>query len=131
METTIRTSGINDINTIRKKLWETTYSNFVSVDMLKCFINNGLNQYGNNTLGKNILQEISFDMNNMQIELVLSDIVSNVALNSILSESFCNYIDWMYERELLNENEYNICKSRTSMLFNLMLNTDTKAVIKL
>lgn len=131
METTIRTSGINDINTIRKKLWETTYSNFVSVDMLKCFINNGLNQYGNNTLGKNILQEISFDMDNMQIELVLSDIVSNVALNSILSESFCNYIDWMYERELLNENEYNICKSRTSMLFNLMLNTDTKAVIKL
>lgn len=131
METTIRTSGINDINTIRKKLWETTYSNFVSVDMLKCFINNGLNQYGNNTLGKNILQEISFDMNNMQIELVLSDIVSNVVLNSILSESFCNYIDWMYERELLNENEYNICKSRTNMLFNLMLNTDTKAVIKL
>lgn len=131
METTIRTSGINDINTIRKKLWETTYSNFVSVDMLKCFINNGLNQYGNNTLGKNILQEISFDMNNMQIELVLSDIVSNVVLNSILSESFCNYIDWMYERELLNVNEYNICKSRTNMLFNLMLNTDTKAVIKL
>lgn len=131
METTIRTSGINDINTIRKKLWETTYSNFVSVDMLKCFINNGLNQYGNNTLGKNILQEISFDMDNMQIELVLSDIVSNVALNSILSESFCNYIDWMYERKSLNENEYNICKSRTSMLFNIMLNTDTKAVIKL
>jgi 23S rRNA U2552 (ribose-2'-O)-methylase RlmE/FtsJ len=131
METTIRTSGINNINTIRKKLWETTYSNFVSVDMLKCFINNGLNQYGNNTLGKNILQEISFDMDNMQIELVLSDIVSNVALNSILSESFCNYIDWMYERELLNVNEYNICKSRTSMLFNIMLNTDTKAVIKL
>lgn len=131
METTIRTSGINDINTIRKKLWETTYSSFVSVDMLKCFINNGLNQYGNNTLGKNILQEISFDMNNMQIELVLSDIVSNVVLNSILSESFCNYIDWMYERELLNVNEYNICKSRTNMLFNLMLNTDTKAVIKL
>ena len=131
METTIRTSGINNINTIRKKLWETTYSSFVSVDMLKCFINNGLNQYGNNTLGKNILQEISFDMNNMQIELVLSDIVSNVVLNSILSESFCNYIDWMYERELLNVNEYNICKSRTNMLFNLMLNTDTKAVIKL
>jgi 23S rRNA U2552 (ribose-2'-O)-methylase RlmE/FtsJ len=131
METTIRTSGINDINTIRKKLWETTYSSFVSVDMLKCFINNGLNQYGNNALGKNILQEISFDMNNMQIELVLSDIVSNVVLNSILSESFCNYIDWMYERELLNVNEYNICKSRTNMLFNLMLNTDTKAVIKL
>jgi 23S rRNA U2552 (ribose-2'-O)-methylase RlmE/FtsJ len=131
METTIRTSGINDINTIRKKLWETTYSSFVSVDMLKCFINNGLNQYGNNALGKNILQEISFDMNNMQIELVLSDIVSNVVLNSILSESFCNYIDWMYERELLNVNEYNICKNRTNMLFNLMLNTDTKAVIKL
>lgn len=131
METTIRTSGINDINTIRKKLWETTYSNFVSVDMLKCFINNGLNQYGNNTLGKNILQEISFDMNNMQIELILSDIVSNVVLNSILSDSFCNYIDWMYERALLNVNEYNICKNRTNMLFNLMLNTDTKAVIKL
>jgi hypothetical protein len=67
----------------------------------------------------------------MQIELVLSDIVSNVALNSILSESFCNYIDWMYERKSLDENEYNICKSRTSMLFNIMLNTDTKAVIKL
>ena len=131
METTMRPSCVNDINEIRRKLWQSTYSEYGSIDMLKCYINTEINRYSNSTLGRDIVQEISFDINSMQVELVLTDIVSNVVLNTILSEAFYNYIDWAYGKGLLTIDEYSMCKSRTTMLFNLMLNTESKIVIKL
>ena len=131
METTIRQSYVNDINKIKKKLWESTYSDFASVDKLKYCITAEINRYGNITFNKDILQEITFDMNNMLIELVLTDIISNIALNTIFSEAFCNYIVWIYNKGELDVNEYNICKSRITMMFNLMLNTESRIVIKL
>ena len=125
METaTLRTSYISDINNVRRKLWETVYSNFESMNLLARCIYEAFNNTG-------IINRLDFKFENMKIGIDLLRPSSNIEMNTILNIAFDNFVQAMYEAGNINESDYTICSGRTNMLFNLILNTEDKAIITL
>lgn len=123
---TLRLSYVDNITDIRKKLWETAYSNFECNNILaKCLYNafNGVDPYPINQIG--------FNFGDLKISIDLCRPVSNIEMNTILTVAFENFVDEIYNIGNLNSNEYEVCKSRANMLFSLILNTETKAEITL
>jgi hypothetical protein len=126
----LRLSYINDITDIRKKLWETAYSEFEYNNILARCV------YG--AFGKvepDSVNRLSFKFDDSKIGLKIGiDLlkpISNIEMNSILSIAFENFVSEMYKLGKLTKTEYEICNTRTNMLFSLILNTETRAEVTL
>ena len=123
---TIRLSFVNDINAIRKKLWETAYSNIETMNSLaKCLYA----AFG--SLNPSPALRIDFKFQELKFSVDLARPVSNIEMNSILTVAFEDFVDEMHNTDYLDDKSYEICKSRTNMLFSLILNTETRAEVTL
>ena len=122
----LRSSNINDINNIRKKLWETAYSEFEYNNILaKCI-------YGAfGSVEPDSVKRVDFKFNELKFSIDLLKPISNIEMNSILSMAFKDFISEMYKFGKLTKIEYDICSTRTNMLFSLILNTETRAEVTL
>lgn len=126
----LRLSYINDITDIRKKLWETAYSEFEYNNILaRCIYD----AFGKVEPGSVNRLGFKFDDSKigLKIGIDLLKPISNIEMNSILSIAFENFVSEMYKLGKLTKTEYEICNTRTNMLFSLILNTETRAEVTL
>lgn len=122
----LRLSYVNDITDIRKKLWETAYSEFEYNNILaRCIYS----AFGNVEPGS--VNRLDFKFDELKIGIDLLKPISNIEMNSILSIAFENFVSEMYKLCKLTKTEYEICNTRTNMLFSLILNTETRAEVTL
>ena len=124
---TIRLSFVNDINTIRKNLWETAYSNVETMNLLaKCLYT----AFG--SLNPSPVLRIDFKFQELKFSVDLARPVSNIEMNTILTIAFEDFVNEMHNTGYLDDKSYEICKSsRANMLFSLILNTETHAEVTL
>ena len=126
----LRLSYINDITDIRKKLWETAYSEFEYNNILARCVYDAFGKVEPDSVNR-----LSFKFDDSKIGLKIGiDLlkpISNIEMNSILSIAFENFISEMYKLGKLTKTEYEICNTRTNMLFSLILNTETRAEVTL
>lgn len=123
MSSNIRVSKISDINKIRKELWESIYSNFDNLnDLSSCIYK---------TFGKDVIDNIDFNFNELSINFNLLRPISNVELNATMTVAYSKFIDNLYYKNKIDDNKYRICSSRPDMLFIITLNTEQSATIKL
>lgn len=120
----LRTSCITDINHVRENLWKSAYSNFENMNLLARCIYEAFNNSG-------IINRLDFKFENLRIGIDLLRPSSNVEMNSILNIAFEQFVNEMHDNGNLSDNDYAICQGKTSMLFNLILNTESKAVVSL
>jgi len=122
----LRLSYVNDITDIRKKLWETAYSEFEYNNILaRCIYG----AFGNVEPGS--VNRLDFKFDELKIGIDLLKPISNIEMNSILSIAFEDFVSEMYKLGKLTKTEYEICNTRTNMLFSLILNTETRAEVTL
>lgn len=124
---TIRLSYVNDINEIRKNLWETAYSNIETMNSLaKCLYA----AFG--SLNPSPVLRINFKFQELKFSVDLARPVSNIEMNTILTVAFEDFVNEMHNTGYLDDKSYEICKSsRSNMLFSLILNTETHAEVTL
>ena len=122
----LRVSYVNDITDIRKKLWETAYSEFEYNNILaRCIYS----AFGN--VEPDSVNRLDFNFNELKFSIDLLKPISNIEMNSILTMAFENFVSEMYKLDKLTKDEYEICSTRTNMLFSLILNTETRAEVTL
>ena len=122
----LRVSYVNDITDIRKKLWETAYSEFEYNNILaRCIYS----AFGN--VEPDSVNRLNFKFDELKIGIDLLKPISNIEMNSILSIAFEEFVSEMYKLGKLTKTEYEICNTRTNMLFSLILNTETRAEVTL
>ena len=122
----LRVSYVNDITDIRKKLWETAYSEFEYNNILaRCIYS----AFGN--VEPDSINRLDFNFNELKFGIDLLKPISNIEMNSILTMAFENFVSEMYKLGNLTKDEYEICSTRTNMLFSLILNTETRAEVTL
>lgn len=122
----LRVSYVNDITDIRKKLWETAYSEFEYNNILaRCIYS----AFGN--VEPDSINRLDFNFNELKFGIDLLKPISNIEMNSILSIAFEDFVSEMYKLGKLTKTEYEICNTRTNMLFSLILNTETRAEVTL
>ena len=122
----LRVSYVNDITDIRKKLWETAYSNFECNNILaRCIYG----AFGNIEPGA--ISLLDFKFNELKFSIDLLKPISNIEMNSILTIAFEEFVSEMYKLDKLTKTEYEICNTRANMLFSLILNTETRAEVTL
>jgi hypothetical protein len=122
----LRVSYVNDITDIRKKLWETAYSEFEYNNILaRCIYS----AFGN--VEPDSVNRLDFNFNELKFSLDLLKPISNIEMNSILTMAFENFVSEMYKLGKLTKDEYEICSTRINMLFSLILNTETRAEVTL
>lgn len=124
---TIRLSYINDINAIRKNLWETAYSNMETINSLARCLDAAFR-----TLNPSLALRIDFKLQELKFSIDLARPASNIEMNIILTKAFEDFVNEMHNTGYLDDRSYEICKSsRGNMLFSLILNTDTHAEVTL
>lgn len=122
----LRVSYVNDITDIRKKLWETAYSNFECNNILaRCIYS----AFGN--IEPDSVNKLDFKFNELKFSIDLLKPISNIEMNSILTIAFEEFVSEMYKLGKLTKTEYEICNTRANMLFSLILNTETRAEVTL
>lgn len=122
----LRLSYVNNITDIRKKLWETAYSEFEYNNILaRCIYG----AFGN--VEPESVNRLDFKFDELKIGIDLLRPISNIEMNSILSIAFEDFVSEMYKLGKLTKAEYEICNTRTNMLFSLILNTETRAEVTL
>jgi hypothetical protein len=122
----LRMSYVNDITDIRKKLWETAYSEFEYNNILtRCIYS----AFGN--VEPDSVNRLDFNFNELKFSIDLLKPISNIEMNSILTIAFGDFVSEMYKLGKLTKDEYEICSTRTNMLFSLILNTETRAEVTL
>ena len=122
----LRLSYVNDITDIRKKLWETAYSEFEYNNILaRCIYG----AFGN--VEPDSINQVDFKFNELKFSIDLLKPISNIEMNSILSIAFEEFVSEMYKLGKLTKAEYEICSTRANMLFSLILNTETRAEVTL
>jgi hypothetical protein len=122
----LRVSYVNDITDIRKKLWETAYSEFEYNNILaRCIYS----AFGN--VEPDSVNRLNFKFDELKIGIDLLKPISNIEMNSILSIAFEEFVSEMYKLGKLTKTEYEICNTRANMLFSLILNTETRAEVTL
>ena len=122
----LRVSYVNDITDIRKKLWETAYSKFECNNILaRCIYG----AFGN--IEPDSVNRLDFKFNELKFSIDLLKPISNIEMNSILTIAFEDFVSEMYKLGKLTKAEYDICSTRTNMLFSLILNTETRAEVTL
>lgn len=124
--TNIRLSLIDDVNNVRRKLWESAYSDFKYNNILTRCLYTAFN-----SAKPNYINRIDFNFTDLKIGIDLIKPISNIEMNSIITVAFERFVDSMHNEVTINDNEYNIVKGRANMLFSLILNTETKAIISL
>lgn len=123
---TLRTSYINNITDIRKKLWETAYSDMECMNTLAKCIYGAFGGVDNPPA-----ERLDFKFDELKFSVDLLRPVSNIEMNSILTVAFEEFVDQMYRIGKLKPIEYEICKNRANMLFSLILNTEKRAEVTL
>ena len=122
----LRMSYVNDITDIRKKLWETAYSEFEYNNILaRCIYD----AFGN--VEPDSVNRLDFKFNELKFSIDLLKPISNIEMNSILTVAFEEFVSEMHKLGKLTKDEYEICSTRANMLFSLILNTETRAEVTL
>lgn len=120
----LHVSKVNDLNDVRRKLWDTAYSNIV--------IMNEVSKIITNCIGSENIDTLSYDMANYTITIITTRIMSNVEVTARFNVIFDNIVDILYKKHYaLTNKEYEVCKSRVSLLYNLILNSNNTLIIKL
>lgn len=122
----LRMSYVNGITDIRKKLWETAYSEFEYNNILTKCIHCAFEKVKPDSVNR-----LDFKFNELKFSIDLLKPISNIEMNSILAIAFEEFVSEMYKLGKLTKAEYEICNSRTNMLFSLILNTETRAEVTL
>lgn len=122
----LRMSYVNNITDIRKKLWETAYSEFEYNNILARCIYSAFGK-----VEPNSVNQLDFKFNELKFSIDLLKPISNIEMNSILTIAFEDFVSEMYKLGKLTKAEYEICSTRTNMLFSLILNTETRAEVTL
>ena len=120
----IRTSGVDQINSIRKLLWESIYTNFSNMQSLSNSINE--NFYPDS------LDTIDFDSNDMSIYLKSRNgrFDYNEA-NLSMVNAYKGFVKDMYNKGKFNKDVYNFCINNIDNLFFITFNNDNNMKVHL
>lgn len=123
-----RQSHVTDINDIKKYLWSHIYNNQIYVDMLCQYVTMAFDNYSTD-----MMVVSSFDSSNMSIKVNNENkvVMQTLVVNALLLTAFTSFIDYLRSNLEINDKEYDICRSRVSMLYNVVLNTEQEIIIKL
>lgn len=123
-----RQSHVTDINDIKKYLWEHIYNNQIYIDMLCQYITMAFDNYSTD-----MMVVSTFDSTNMAIKVNNENkvVVQTLVVNAILLTAFTSFIDYLRSNMEINDKEYDTCRGRVSMLYNVILNTEQEIIIKL
>ena len=75
----------------------------------------------------------SFDSSSMSIKVNNENkvVMQTLVVNALLLTAFTSFIDYLRSNLEINDKEYDICRGRVSMLYNVVLNTEQEIIIKL
>ena len=120
----IRTSGVDQINSIRKLLWESIYTNFSNMQSLSNSINE--NFYPDS------LDTVDFDFNDMSIYLKSRNgrFDYNEA-NLSMVNAYKGFVKDMYNKGKFNKDVYNFCINNIDNLFFITFNNDNNMKVHL
>lgn len=123
-----RQSHVTDINDIKRYLWTHIYNNQIYVDMLCQYVTMAFDNYSTD-----MMVVSSFDSSNMSIKVNNENkiVVQTLVVNALLLTAFTSFVDYLRSNLEINDKEYDICRSRVSMLYNVVLNTEQEIIIKL
>ena len=123
-----RQSHVTDINDIKRYLWTHIYNNQIYVDMLCQYVTMAFDNYSTD-----MMVVSSFDNSNMSIKVNNENkiVVQTLVINALLLTAFTSFVDYLRSNLEINDKEYDICRSRVSMLYNVVLNTEQEIIIKL
>lgn len=123
-----RQSHVTDINDIKKYLWSHIYNNQIYVDMLCQYVTMAFDNYSTD-----MMVVSSFDSSSMSIKVNNENkiVVQTLVVNALLLTAFTSFVDYLRSNLEINDKEYDICRSRVSMLYNVVLNTEQEIIIKL
>ena len=123
-----RQSHVTDINDIKKYLWSHIYNNQIYIDMLCQYVTMAFDNYSTD-----MMVVSSFDSSSMSIKVNNENkvVMQTLVVNALLLTAFTSFIDYLRSNLEINDKEYDICRSRVSMLYNVVLNTEQEIIIKL
>ena len=123
-----RQSHVTDINDIKRYLWTHIYNNQIYVDMLCQYVTMAFDNYSTD-----MMVVSSFDSSNMSIKVNNENkiVVQTLVVNALLLTAFTSFVDYLRSNLEINDKEYDICRSRVGMLYNVVLNTEQEIIIKL
>lgn len=113
MNNFIRTSGVDQINNIRRNLWESIYSNFSNMNSLT-------NHISNNFID---IDTVDFDFNEMSISIKSKDCPFEYdKAKSAITNAYKGFINDMFIKGSLNDSNYNKCINMIDNLFFITFN---------
>ena len=120
----IRTSGVDQINSIRKLLWESIYTNFSNMQSLSNSINENFHP--------DSLDTVDFDFNDMSIYLKSRNkgFDYNEA-NLSMVNAYKGFVKDMYNKGKFNKDVYNFCINNIDNLFFITFNNDNNMKVHL
>ena len=120
----IRTSGVDQINSIRKLLWESIYTNFSNMQSLSNSINENFHP--------DSLDTVDFDFNDMSIYLKSRNkgFDYNEA-NLSMVNAYKGFVKDMYNKGKCNKDVYNLCINNIDNLFFITFNNDNNMKVHL
>ena len=120
----IRTSGVDQINSIRKLLWESIYTNFSNMQSLSNSINENFHP--------DSLDTVDFDFNDMSIYLKSRNgrFDYNEANLSMIN-AYKGFVKDMYNKGKFNKDVYNFCINNIDNLFFITFNNDNNMKVHL
>ena len=120
----IRTSGVDQINSIRKLLWESIYTNFSDMQSLSNSINENFHP--------DSLDTVDFDFNDMSIYLKSKDRGFNYnEANLSMVNAYKGFVKDMYNKGKFNKDVYNFCINNIDNLFFITFNNDNNMKVHL
>lgn len=120
----IRTSGVDQINSIRKLLWESIYTNFSNMQSLSNSINENFHP--------DSLDTVDFDFNDMSIYLKSKDRGFNYnEANLSMVNAYKGFVKDMYNKGKFNKDVYNFCINNIDNLFFITFNNDNNMKVHL
>lgn len=120
----IRTSGVDQINSIRKLLWESIYTNFSNMQSLSNSINESFHP--------DSLDTVDFDFNDMSIYLKSKDRGFNYnEANLNMINAYKGFVKDMYNKGKFNKDIYNLCINNIDNLFFITFNNDNNMKVHL
>lgn len=125
MGTLIKESGIQNINKIRKDLWESIYSNFNNLNSLATHIRE--------RFGVGTITNLDFNFQEMTISIETVRPLSNIEINATMTMAYKDFIEDMYahNKSIINKDNYDLCMKHSDMLFLLTFKSKNTAVIHL
>ena len=120
----IRTSGVDQINSIRKLLWESIYTNFSNMQSLSNSINESFHP--------DSLDTVDFDFNDMSIYLKSKDRGFNYnEANLNMINAYKGFVKDMHNKGKFDKDVYNLCINNIDNLFFITFNNDNNIKVHL